>query len=69
METDFIDDEWTKRANNRMELGAYKGTKEEWRKWYLAMPDSRKGDLYDLIRHFKKRPNDILHIRFALFSR
>lgn len=67
MDVDFIDDEWVQNANNRQERGAYKPTKEEWRYWYINMPNQRKGNLFDLAAYIKK--HGLSNFRPALFSR
>ena len=54
MNADFIDDEWVVQKNNVLERGHYHPLKEEWRQWYLNMPNSRMGMLFDLSAFMKK---------------
>ncbi len=53
--SDFIDEQWTKEANNCLERGHYKAKVAEWRSWYEQMPNSRVGLVYDYVRAIKAK--------------
>jgi hypothetical protein len=63
----FINDEWVEKVNNKQERGAYRPTKEEWRKYDNSMPNSRVGMLFDFSVFMKKNPKENERFKFRHF--